>query len=90
MEEAIVTKEVTEAETASESPIKDNPDAIVQKQLFATEEVTEAETAPESPIKEEPEAVVEEAIVTKDDTEIETAQSHQSKKNLMLLWKKQL
>ena len=51
MEEAIVTKEITEAETAPESPIKDEPDAIVQKQLFATKEITEAETAPESPKK---------------------------------------
>ena len=29
MEEAIVTKEVTEAETAPESSVKEEPDAIV-------------------------------------------------------------
>ena len=46
MEEAIVTEEVTEAQAVPESPVKEEPEAVV-KEAIVTEEVTEAEDAPE-------------------------------------------
>ena len=43
------TEEVTEAETASESPIKEEPEAVVEEAVV-TQEATEADTAPDSPV----------------------------------------
>ena len=51
MDEAVVTEEVTEAETAPESQVKEEPDAIVEEAVV-TDEETAAETAPEAPVKE--------------------------------------
>ena len=48
MEEAVVTQEATEADTAPESPFKE-PEAIVEEAIV-TEEVTEADTARDSPV----------------------------------------
>ena len=45
------TEEVTEAETAPELPVKEEPDAIVEEAV-TTEEDIAAKTAPESPVKE--------------------------------------
>ena len=44
--EAVVIEEVTEAATAPESPVKEEPEAIV-KEAIVTEEVTQTEDAPE-------------------------------------------
>ena len=49
MEEAIVTKDDTKIETAPESSVKEEPDAIVEEAVV-TQEATEADTAPDSPV----------------------------------------
>ena len=62
-----MTEEVTVAETAQESQVKKEPDAIVEEAVV-TEEDTSAITAPESPVNE-PEAIVKDAIVREEVTE---------------------
>ena len=83
-----MSQEIAGTETALESPVKEEPEAIV-KEAFVTEEVTEAEDAPESLVQEERESVVEEAIVTKKLQKLTLHQIHQSSQNLKLFWSKQ-
>ena len=52
VEEAIVTKEVTETEAGPELLFKEERESVVEEAVVI-EEVTEVETAPESPVKEE-------------------------------------
>ena len=72
MKEGILTEEVTEAEAAPESAVKEEPDATVEEAIVT--EVIEAEAAPEPRVKEESQAVVEEAIVTEEVIEAQAAQ----------------
>ena len=88
VEETILTEDVTEAESAPESPVKE-PQDIVEKAIV-TEEVTEAQAAQESPVKDGPDAIVEDAVVTEKLQKLKQLQNHQSKKNLRLLWRKPL
>ena len=66
-----MTEEVTETETAPESQVKEETDAIVEEAVV-TEEDTAAIIAPELPVKGT-EAFVKEAIVTEEVTEAESA-----------------
>ena len=83
-----MTEDVKEAESAPESPVKEPQDIV--EEAIVNEGVTEAQAAPESPVKEEHEAVLEEVVVIEEVTEAETHWDQQSKKNLRMLWKKQL
>ena len=56
MEDANVTEEIAKADTAPESPVKEEPEAVVEEAVVI-EEGTEAESVVASPVKEDPEDV---------------------------------
>ena len=56
MEEAIVTEEIAQADLAPQSPVKEEPEAVVEEAVVI-EEGTEAESVAASPVKKDPEDV---------------------------------